>query len=157
MKITSPVLDEIDIVEENIIYFPEGLPAFEDQRRFVIIPMDKEDGPFFYLQAVDKEELCFITANPFLLFPRYEIELGQEEMGKLQLAEDDKNIHLLTILTIPDDFKKTTANLLGPVVINAKKKLGFQFIPASSDYTTRHFIFPQEEPGKIKPASEKGL
>lgn len=153
MKIVSSLLGELEIDEEQVINFPEGLPAFEDQRRFIIMPMD-ENGLFFYLQAVDNPDLCFIMADPFPFFPNYEAELGDEEVGKLNVAEAGNNISLFTILTIPEDFKNTTANLLAPILINGKQKIGLQFILINNDYNTKHLIFPPGKSAENKTAGE---
>jgi flagellar assembly factor FliW len=56
--------------------------------------------------------------------------------------EDASDVAVFTILTIPDNFREATANLLAPVVINIRTNLGLQYIPRISDYTTKHSIFP---------------
>jgi flagellar assembly factor FliW len=68
MIIQSSLLGEIEVDEERIIKFPEGIPAFENEKQFVIIPME-ENGPFYYLQSVTNPDLCLIMAQPFAFFP----------------------------------------------------------------------------------------
>ena len=58
----------------------------------------------------------------FYFFIDYEIELDEESLQKLEIIDETTNFTLYCILTIPEDFKKTTANLLGPVIINWDKK-----------------------------------
>lgn len=143
MKIASRILGEIEIDSQNIIRFPEGLPAFEEEKEFVIIPVD-EEAPFYYMQSVNNRELCFMLANPFVFFPSYEIKLGEEEASRLKAGEKGENIAVFVILTVPEDYRLTTANLLAPLVINTEEKIGLQFVAVDSDYNTKHFIFPQE-------------
>lgn len=153
MRIRSPLFGEMDIDPEQILHFPEGLPAFNDQRRFVILPMDK-NSPFYYLQAVDNADLCFLLADPFPFWPHYQAELGDAEVQKLQAAQDGSNISLFTILTIPADFKNTTANLLAPLIINTERKIGLQIILANADYTTKHPLFSATPSEKNQLAGE---
>lgn len=144
MELQTALLGELDIDEKHIITFPEAIPGFPEENKFVLIPLD-ETSPFYYLQSVKNKDLCLIVADPFTFFIDYEIELDEESLQKLEIIDEKTNFTLYSILTIPEDFKKTTANLLGPVIINWDKKIGLQFIAQNSDYTTKHFIFPQKE------------
>jgi flagellar assembly factor FliW len=140
MQIQTKYLGNIEVEEKQIIRFPKGLPAFEGQQQFVFLPFD-DDGIFFYMQSLEDTELCLIVCNPFQFFPNYQIDLGDQECQLLEVNGPD-DVALMAILTIPEDFRHTTANLLAPVVINTRANLGLQFIPADSDYTTKESIFP---------------
>jgi flagellar assembly factor FliW len=141
MIIHSQALGEIDIDPAQVIHFPEGIPAFEEEKNFVVIPL--EEGPFYYLQAVNSQ-LCLLTAEPFVFFPGYEVDLPSEQLAKLEANEDEKALTVFTIITVPEDFRQATANLLAPIIINTSRKKGFQFIPAKSDYKTKHLLFAAE-------------
>jgi len=153
LKIKSKILGEMEIEESAIIHFPAGIPAFEEERRFAIIPMD-EAGPFYYLQAVNRAELCLVIADPFVFFPDYQIDVPDQELQRIQAA-DGKNISLLSVLTIPDDFKNTTANLFAPLIIDTRSRKGIQFIPEKSVYSTRHTVF-KAEPSEARAAAGQG-
>jgi len=140
MQIQTKYLGTVDVEENQIIRFPKGIPAFEEHQQFVFLPFD-DDGIFFYMQSLQDANLCFITCDPFRFFPDYQIDLGDQECELLEV-KGPEDIALLTILTIPEDFRQTTANLLAPVVINTRANLGLQFIPTDSDYTTKQYIFP---------------
>ena len=141
MEIQTKYLGTIEVEDKQIIRFPQGLPAFEDQQQFVFLPFD-EDGTFFYMQSLQNEQLCLIVCNPFQFFPDYQIDLGEQECKLLEVNGPD-DVALMAILTIPEDFRHTTANLLAPVVVNTRTNLGLQFIPTDSDYTTKESIFPE--------------
>ena len=151
MQIQTKYLGIVDVEENQIFRFPKGVPAFEDHQQFVFLPFDDE-GIFFYMQSLKDADLCFITCDPFRFFPDYQIDLGDQECEVLEI-KGPEDIALLTILTIPEDFRQTTANLLAPVVINTRANLGLQFIPDNSDYTTKHPIFP---PSQQKNAAGEG-
>ncbi|HZK43219.1 MAG TPA: flagellar assembly protein FliW [Syntrophomonadaceae bacterium] len=156
MQIQTALFGDLTIKDTDIITFPDAIPGFSGEHEFVLIPLD-DDSPFFYFQSVKTKELCLIITDPFTFFTDYEIKLDEESIQKLEIIEGKTNIALYSILTIPEEFKKTTANLLAPIVINADKKIGLQFIAQNYDYNTKHFIFPQNQSEEIKPATRKGL
>ena len=41
-KISTDRFGEIEVDEEKIVTFENGIPAFEDEREFVIFPYDEE-------------------------------------------------------------------------------------------------------------------
>lgn len=136
--------NSINKQEDNrpeIITFSEGLPAFEDEKEFTLIPMENS-APFFYLQSVNSE-LCFLLSDPFMFFPDYEIDLPDALLDMLGPGNDTDSLMVFTILTVGEEIKNTTANLLAPVIINAKTRRGIQYIPEKAAYSTRHMLFPQ--------------
>lgn len=150
MKISSKYLGEIDFEETEVIHFPEGIPAFEEFHEFVVLPMEGET-PFYCLQDVKEGTLCLFLVDPFTFFPGYRVEILQEQMEKLDCQEGDESVAVFSILTIPEELTKTTANLMAPVLINFKNQKGLQFIPAKSDYTTKHLIFqPKDQDAAAK-------
>lgn len=156
MQLQTALLGELEIDETNIITFPEALPGFLEEHKFILIPLD-DNSPFSYLQSVKTKELCLIVADPFTFFIDYEVELDEETLQKLEIINEKTNFSLFNILTIPEDFKKTTANLLAPLIINFDKKIGLQFITQNNDYTTKHFIFPQKDNEGTASAAREGL
>lgn len=156
MQVQTALLGELEITETDIINFPEALPGFPEEDKFVLIPFD-DNSPFSYLQSVKTKELCLIIADPFTFFIDYEIELDEEALQKLEIEDEKTNFSLFNTLTIPDDFKQTTANLLAPLIINFDKKIGLQFISQNNDYTTKHFIFPQNSKEENDGAAREGL
>jgi len=143
MIIQTSFLGEIEIEENTIISFPEGIPGFEQSRRYVIIPMG-EASPFFYLQSLDDEDFCLLIGQPFVFFPDYEFDVPDEELQKLGIEDQGQELVVYVIISVPEDFKMATANLLAPLVINVVNKKGMQYVPGKSAYTTRHYIFQRE-------------
>ena len=50
MKIQTALLGELEIDENLILNFSEGIPAFEEEKQFILLPME-ESGPFYYLHT----------------------------------------------------------------------------------------------------------
>lgn len=147
MQIQTALFGQVNISETDIIRFPEGLPAFESEKAFVLIPLE-EQSPFYYLQSLKTKEFCLLLADPFLFFPNYQVDLSENVLNQLEANTENPPLIVLTILTVPGEFKKATANLMAPVVINIDKKIGLQFIPEKADYKTKHPLFPAEQKAK---------
>lgn len=142
MKISTEIFGQIEIDKEKIIAFPEGLLAFEEEKEFVIINTDDE-AQFSWLQSINTPELAFVIMNPFFAFPDYEIVIPKRVQEKLKI-EEEKDVAIYSIVVVPEDMEKMTTNLLGPIVINANRKLGKQIILDDDRYTTKHFVFQQK-------------
>ncbi|OEH86728.1 hypothetical protein BHU72_00170 [Desulfuribacillus stibiiarsenatis] len=141
MKVLSTRLGALEIAQDQIITFPKGIPGFEEEKGFVLIPAG-QDNPFNFLQSIQEADLCFILTEPHLFFNDYEVEISEEiqEVLSIQKAED---VLVYSIVTIKDDLQKATANLQAPVVINMNNKLAKQFILNDQRFTTRQPLFPQ--------------
>jgi len=147
MKLNTKNFGELDIDEKKIIAFPEGLPGFEEEKEFVIINNEDEENPFCWLQSVKNPDLAFVIVDPFFVFSDYSVDLSKTVQEKLKI-KDEKDVAVYSIVVVPEDLKKMTANLLGPIVINVRERLGKQVILDDPRYTTKHYIFPQEDRGE---------
>ena len=82
-----------------------------------------------------------------------QLEKCPSSLGTVSLVENE-NAGWYTILR--NEYRlPPTANLLAPVIINARRKKGLQFVAANSDYNTRHHIFPPR-PEKMAAAAREG-
>lgn len=145
MNILTKFHGEQEINRENIITFSSGIPGFLDEKEFYILPLEETD--LFILQSVKTTEVAFIVTDPFVLFPRYEFDLPEEALEKLEI-QSDKEVAAFVILTVREPFEKTTANLQAPLVINQTKKLGKQVILNQTPYQTKHKIMTPQEQGE---------
>ena len=145
MKLMSRRLGEIEIDENRVITFPHGIPGFENDREYAIFPVVDEEGPFYYMHAVSNPDLCLVLAVPFVFFPDYELELPSENLEILGIVESERDLAVFVVLTIPGDFRDTTANLLAPIIVNPATRRGLQYVIENSRYQTKHPIFPQPQ------------
>lgn len=144
MKLHASSFGEIEIDEENVLTFPEGIPGFEQYKKFVIINNPDEENPFDWLQSVDNEDLAFVIINPFFAFPDYDITIPESAIEKLRI-KDETDVFVYTIVVVPENLEDMTTNLSGPIIINGREKLGKQVILEDKRYTTKHYIFKKEE------------
>ena len=143
MKLNTRDFGEIEIDEQKIINFPEGLLGFEKEKQFIIINPEDEDSPFQWLQSIKDPNLAFVIINPFSIYDDYDIIIPKTAQKKLKI-KNQKDISVYSIVVVPEDIEKMTANLLGPIIINIDKRLGKQVILDDSRYSTKHYIFPQK-------------
>ena len=62
-KITTTRFGEIEEDEGKIVHFAAGLPAFEDEHEFIIVPYD-EESPYVFLQSAATPDLAFLMTIP---------------------------------------------------------------------------------------------
>lgn len=139
MIIQSTHLGELDVPDDYIIHFSDGLSGFEEETEFVIIE-HAPDSPFMFFQSVHSPDLVFVTIDPFHYFNNYQVEIDDETEAALKLSEEDLPI-VRSIVHLGADPKLMTANLIAPLVINQNRRLGGQAVLHNSSYGTKHRIF----------------
>ncbi|WP_062237769.1 flagellar assembly protein FliW [Fictibacillus sp. FJAT-27399] len=138
MELRSKFHGDIEIEQKDVITFEHGIPGFEEETEFVILPF--EDTPFSILQSVTTPGLAFVTADPFTYFPGYDFTLPESVVNGLAIKEQ-QDVFVQVIVTLRDELKESTANLQAPVIINKMKSLGKQVVLNDNQYTSRHLIF----------------
>ena len=132
-------LETIVYTKKDIISFPNGIPGFNSSKEFVII-QTPEFAPFEWLVSTDKAlKLRFAIINPMLFRPDYSPNIEKEQIEDLEI-EKPEDILLYTIVTIKKNPAESTANLVGPVIINKTKRIGKQIIIDDTKYTTKENI-----------------
>jgi flagellar assembly factor FliW len=127
----------ISYEEEAVIEFPAGLPAFEEERRFVLIE-PPATAPVVFLQSLSRPDLSFITLPAQTIDSDYAL-CGATEDLKLIGLEAGADAVCLAIVTVPEDGA-ATANLLAPVVINPRTRRAVQVIQIDSGYSHQHVL-----------------
>ncbi len=126
-SIASDDKELVSVLDQKEIYFPEGLPAFEDIKKFLLIAKD-EDLPFLWLQAVDVPHLSFVVIDPFLICAGYQPEVLDDDVEFLGInhPKDALIVSIVNMKQIKD--LGFTTNLVGPIVINWRNKKAKQVI-----------------------------
>jgi flagellar assembly factor FliW len=124
---------------------PSGIIGFPDDKRYVLLE-HKKGSSFLWFQSVDNGSLAFVLIDPFLFKPDYEIQLNPEDIVGLGLENGSEGIEgvqpLVIVNILKTEPRKMTANLLGPIVLNLRKKLARQVILHHQRYSHR-FPIPQ--------------
>jgi flagellar assembly factor FliW len=144
-KINTSRFGEIEVDETKIVHFKDGIPAFENEHEFVILPYE-EESPYYFMQSLKSPELAFLLTIPFLFFQDYSFELDDETVEDLAITDNEK-VYYYALITIPNgSIRYMTANLVAPIVLNSENMQAKQIILEKTNYTTKHRLFP--EPAK---------
>jgi len=140
-KIYTSRFGEIEVDETKIVYFKDGIPAFEDEHEFVILPYE-EESPYYFMQSLQSPDLAFLLTIPFLFFKDYSFELDDATIEELDIKNQD-DVFYYSMITIPNgSIRYMTANLVAPIVLNSENMRAKQVVLANTNYTTKHRLFP---------------
>ncbi|MFN7994697.1 MAG: flagellar assembly protein FliW [Bryobacteraceae bacterium] len=131
----------VEYDENSILAFPQGIPAFEQERRFLAIRQPINE-PLVFLQSLSNPDLCFVTLPVLTACPDYRLEMAPEDLEAVELDPDRQpqiggDVLCLAILSLEENAPPT-ANLLAPVVVNVRTRHGCQAINPNVNYSHRH-------------------
>lgn len=141
-----------EIDPQSIIFFPEGIPGFEDCHRFKLFHDEGERPVIHYLQSLDDPSLTFSVVEPYWLGLDYELTFSQAESmilkffpNKKSLIVDDAatnqhNFLVLIILSGATENGKNHSNIRPltsqPLIINPLTRRGIQLQLNKEDFDT---------------------
>jgi flagellar assembly factor FliW len=136
MLIHTVNFGDLEVPDDKIIIFKEGLPGFPQIRRFVVLELD-DIKPFQYLQSLDDPPITFFIINPFMVDPTYEFRLTENDMSDVN-SKNSAELAVYAVATIPENPNDSTINLMAPIVINEQGRCGKQVILHESKYSVKH-------------------
>ena len=140
MKCETARFGSVEIQDKDILIFPDALYGFDQEKEFVLLPLDpKIESPMEWLQSMKTRELAFIVTDPFLFVPGYEMVLSDSERTQLEI-ESTESVIVRVIVTIPKVHTEMTANLVAPLVINQKNRQAKQVVLTNAEYDTKHSL-----------------
>ena len=143
MKISTSRFGKIEICKDEIISFAEGLLGFGEYHQYVVL--NTEDGsPFRWLQCVEDGNLAFVIIEPLSFMFEYDIEISDADQAFVGLTRAE-DVVLYVIVSIPANPSDMTANLQGPLVINAANHQGRQVISSNNRHSVRVRILDEME------------
>jgi len=143
MLIKTVNFGDLEIPEDKIIDFNEGLPGFPQIRKFAVLEFE-DVKPFQYLQALGDPPIALLIINPFLIDPGYKFQLSAMDMEEIQSTQPG-GVVIYAVATIPDNPEEATLNLMAPIIINEKVRRGKQVILIDTNYTVRHPLFRKSD------------
>ena len=127
MKLKTRVFGEIDIDDEKIITFENGIIGFPDLKRFTLIKKKKKKGGISWMQSLDEPVVVLPVMNPLAIKEDYN-PMVEDELLKPLGEMTPENTFVLVTVTVPEDIKKITVNLKAPIVINVAERKAAQII-----------------------------
>jgi flagellar assembly factor FliW len=130
---------------ESVFDFPRGLPAFEDEKTFVLIEAPRGEGLVF-LQSMTRASLCFVAFPIQLVDQNYQLAIAPEDLEDLGLNAGCQpvlgtDVSVLALVSVRDGFL-ASANLMAPIVLNVRTRRGLQAIRRDSRYSHEHPLAP---------------
>lgn len=136
MEVRTTRFGVIDIAEDRVITFPQGILGFPGLTRYCLL-QPGDDACFFWLQCVDDANLAFVVTDPTFFERDYSVPIRQEQMESLGLDKLE-DAQVFVIVNKIDD--QLTGNFQGPLVINTVSKVAEQMVLAEKRWTTRHTL-----------------
>ncbi len=136
--IPTELFGALDIAEEHIIEFSEGILGFPACRGWVLIDGAKPGTA--WLQSVEYGPLVFLLADPFVFYDGFTADLSHNDLRRLE-ATNAGEIAVFAIVTLPASRAgEATANLHGPILVNVHSRRGAQVVLGESSWSVRQPI-----------------
>ena len=142
MKVNTNFFGEIEIADEKVITFENGIIGFPELKRFALLH-DEEKGTnvgIRFLQSLDEPGFAMPVMDPLLVKPDYDPEVNDELLLSAGNVTAD-NILVLVTATIPGDLTKMSVNLQGPFIINVEEHKACQVIVENGNYPVKFPIY----------------
>lgn len=142
MLIKTKHFGEIDLDEDKVITFDNGILGFEDFKRFTILydSESEERSPISWLQCLDEQAFALPVISPFIIKPDYNPTVEDELIASLGELNEE-NLVIFVTLTVPSDITKVTSNLKAPIIINSDTKKGCQVVAENPEYEVKHNVY----------------
>jgi flagellar assembly factor FliW len=139
----------VEVDEGRTIEFPRGILGFPQYKQYILI-QPEQDSTFYWLQSLQTADLAFVVTDPLLFVPDYQVPLREESRVELGVQDLSEANVLVIVNKVGDTL---TANLQGPLVINATTRVAAQIVISEKKYQTRHPILTLQRPGKTAAAT----
>lgn len=149
MKVDTRVFGEIDIAEEKILTFEDGIIGFPDLKKFAIVFDEEKKSEISWMQSLDEPVFAMPVMNPLVVKPDYNPTVEEELLKSLGNLVPDNMLVLVTV-TVPQEIEKISINLKAPIVINADERKAAQVIVEGEQvkYPIYDIINPDRKAGE---------
>lgn len=138
MQIQTKFHGEINIQADQTWNFPKGLPGFEEEKEFVLLPIESNDI-FQVLQSIHTPSTAFIVVSPYTLVENYTFKVDEPTINLLNI-EKEQDVFVLSVVSLKDPFESSTINLQAPLIFQSTTKKAKQMILNDNIFSMRHSI-----------------
>lgn len=132
---------DLDAPSSNTFTLPSGLIGFEQYKQAELL-YQADHLPFLWLKLIGPvDSLHFVVIEPGGLISDYEPELFEDHAQTLDLNNPAEAM-ILNIVTLQRQSPlQATVNLVGPIVINRRTRVGRQLVISNySRYSSHHSL-----------------
>ena len=141
MQIDTLRFGTVEVDENKVIEFVDGVPGLEQYRKYALLQFE-ESYPIVWLQSMDDTGICLPVLDTFSVLPDYVFDIDESDVKSLELKEPE-DIHVVSVVVIPDNIKGMTVNLAAPIIINTVTGLAKQIVLSGSEYNVRAPVFQE--------------
>ena len=142
MKVTPDLYPtDLEAPASNSFTLPSGLIGFEQYKQAELL-YQTDHLPFLWLKLIGPSDaLHFVVIEPGGLISDYEPELFEDHALTLGLSNPSEAM-ILNIVTLKRQIPlEATVNLVGPIVINRRTRVGRQVVISNySRYSAHHCL-----------------
>jgi len=120
---------EIEVSEQHIFNFKEGMLGFDNLHQYVLIS-EESTVPFKWLISIDEPTIGFPLLSPWYIDLFYEPGLDYDMDSQV----------LFVVITLEDDNGQMSANMKAPVMFDVTRQTAEQIILPSDKYSTNYII-----------------
>ena len=120
-----------------------------DTDNFILGVLQDTTNPFQYLQSLDDPPISLYIINPFMVDPTYEFRLTDSDMADIK-CKNSSELAVYAVATIPENPGEATINLMAPIVVNEKDRLGKQVILIESRYSVKQPLLADNNTSEAK-------
>ena len=142
MRIQTKIFGEVEIDDEKIIRFENGIIGFPELTEFVLMhDSEKPDGGTVrWLQSLQEPAFAMPVMDPLLVAPDYNPQVEDELLKPVGTLDPDQLLVLVT-LTVPSDIQQMSVNLRAPIVIQTQSRKACQIIVDNDSYPVKYQIY----------------
>lgn len=155
LKVETLLMGDVEINEEDILFFTRGLPGFPEYHRWVLAGEDGET--IRWLLSVDCGHVALPVTSPEMIDPGYSPAIPADVLEDFDFA-DTTALTRLAVLNLPKETPwRGTANLLAPILLNPASRKGRQIVLTDDRYSVHTPLLPEEKILEIEAARAEEL
>lgn len=143
MNIQSQRFGSLEVAEDQVLNFPEGIIGFPNEREFVLLPHNTS-GFLAWLQSTSSPALALPVVSAHAFGERYPDVALEPSVTALGMGEVNDDLALMVVLSAPQG-QPATVNLLAPILVNVATRQGAQLILDGSRFTTRELFIRDQD------------
>lgn len=153
MKVIPDVYPtDLEATPANEITLPQGIIGFGDYRRAELLYLP-DHLPFLWMRLDGPEPLHFVVIEPGGIIPGYEPEIFDEDAEGLGLAAASDAMVLNIVTLKRREPVEATVNLIGPVIVNRRTRVGRQLVISNySRYSAHHALVENSQVAAYAPS-----
>ncbi len=143
---------DFDTPPANEIILPQGLIGFAAYKRAELLYLP-DHLPFLWMKLSHPDTadiLHFIVIEPGGIVPGYEPEIFDQDIEQLGITNPSEAM-IINIVTLQRQTPvEATANLIGPLVVNRRTRIGRQLVISNySRYSAHHSLVEHSQAATV--------